>query len=201
VVVERFRRRLADLSITFELARDGSLRNVSMQEVVNTADGAFIGVVLDSESLELRRWRDDLMKVASAVAGRLSREGYFGPVGCDAFVWDSGGERKLRVLCDLNARLCMSAPAIRVWRRWGGDRVVYWRLFSSAKLRLPNSIAELESALGGESFDAVSRCGLVLTSPLEIGGRRPLRYGVLLAGRDRDEVEGLDHRVRGAFER
>jgi hypothetical protein len=201
VVVERFRRRLADLSITFELSRNGSLEDLSLQEIVNTADGAFIGVVLDSESLEVERWRDELMQAASTVAERLSREGYFGAVGCDAFVWDSGGERRLRLLCDLNARLCMSAPAIRVWRRWGGDRVIYWRLFSSAKLRLPDSITELASALGGDSFDPASRCGVLLTSPLAIGGRRPLRFGVLLAGRDRDEVEGLDRRFRKAFER
>jgi hypothetical protein len=168
---------------------------------VNTADGAFIGVLLDDASPQIKRWRDELLQAAAAIARRLGREGYFGPVGCDAFVWDSGGEHRLRPLCDLNARLCMSAPAIRVWRRWGGDRVVYWRLFSSAKLRLPDSIRELESALGGDSFDPASRCGALLTSPLAIGGRRPLRFGVLLAGRSRDEVEGLDRRLRKAFER
>ena len=69
--------------------------------------------------------------------------------------------------------------------------------------RLLDQKRDLPLALidGRDSFDPASRCGALLTSPLAIGGRRPLRFGVLLAGRSRDEVEGLDRRLRKAFER
>jgi hypothetical protein len=110
-------------------------------------------------------------------------------------------ERRLRPLADLNARLQMSAQILRLWHSWARDRVFYWRLFSSRKLRLPTDYGELERALGADAFDRRSRCGVLITSPFEIGGSRLRRIGVLLSATNRSAVDELDRRLRGRFER
>ncbi len=203
VLLEPWRRRLLDLAAIFDVDETGEVRGFDLHRVVNTADGAFIGAVFEKKPPALERWRPIMRRASGEVAGRLADAGYFGPVCLDAFVWDDGGEHRLRPLVDLNARLHVSTSALRLWRSWGGDTVVYWRLFSTRKLRLPGRYEELEAALGADAFDPGTRCGVLLTSPLRLGERErpPGRFGVLLAGRSLFEVEAMDRRLRGRFER
>ena len=201
LLLERWRSRVVDIASVFELASDGSVRDLYAYEVVNTADGAYIGSIFGNSSEVLDRWLPAVTDVALQVAERLAGEGYFGPVCLDHFVWSNGGERRLRPLADLNARLQVSAPMLRLWRSWGADRVVYWRLFAARKLRLPPDYLELETALGGDAFDARSRRGILVTSPFRVGGKRLRRMGVLLAGDSRADVEELDRRMRERFEK
>jgi hypothetical protein len=200
VLLERWRRRVIDISTVFTV-ENGSVENLHIYEVVNTADGAYIGSFFERSSENIERWRQALVDIASKIARRLSGEGYFGPVCLDHFVWSDGAEHRLRPLADLNARLQVSAPLLRLWRAWNGDRVFYWRLFAARKLRLPSDYREFEKALGGDAFDAAERRGIVVTSPFQVGDRRSRRLGVLISGSSRAEVEEMDWRLRGCFER
>jgi hypothetical protein len=190
-----------DIATVFELDRGGTVRDLFAYEVVNTADGAYIGSVFDQASGSLDPWIPRVTDVALKVAERLAEEGYFGPVCLDHFVWSEGVDRRLRPLADLNARLQVSAPILRLWRSWGSGGVIYWRLFASRKLRLPTDYLELEAALGGDAFDAASRRGILVTSPFDVAGKRLRRFGVLLAGDSRSEVEEMDRRLRERFEK
>ena len=201
VVVEKWRHRVLDIATVFELDSDGTVEDLFAYEVVNTADGAYIGSIFDQASETLDPWIPEVTDVALQVAGRLAEEGYFGPVCLDHFVWAEGNNRRLRPLADLNARLQVSAPILRLWRSWDADRVVYWRLFASRKLRLPSDYLELEAALGGDAFDAESRRGILVTSPFDVAGKRLRRFGVLLAADSRSEVEEMDWRLRERFEK
>ena len=203
VLLERWRRRVLDIAAIFDVDGGGLAAGPICHEVVNTADGAFIGAVFDSGSEVLEPWFPAVGEAAATVARMLAEAGYFGPVCLDAFVWDDGGTLRLRPVVDLNARLHVSTQALRVWRAWAGDRVVCWRFFSARKLRLPADYRELEEALGAEAFDPDARRGVLLTSPLRLGdgGRRPGRFGVLMAGASRKEVEGMERRLRDRFER
>ncbi len=201
VMVERWRHRVLDIATVFELDSDGTVKDLYAYEVVNTADGAYIGSIFDHASEILDPWIPEVTDVALQVAGRLAEEGYFGPVCLDHFVWSEGNDRRLRPLADLNARLQVSAPILSLWRSWDADRVVYWRLFASRRLRLPSDYLELETALGGAAFDAESRRGILVTSPFEVAGKRLRRIGVLLVADSRTEVEEMDRRLRGRFEK
>jgi hypothetical protein len=170
-------------------------------EVVNTADGAFIGDIFDRDPPALGRWVNDIRSMVAVVAAELAGAGYFGPVCVDSFVWKDDGVERLRPVVDINARLFVAAAAERLWRLWGRERVVYWRLFSTRKLRLPRSFTELEKALGADAFNPKTRCGVLITSPMEVEGRLPRRLGVLLAGDDRGAVDILDRRFREYFEK
>jgi len=201
VLVERWRDRVLDIASVFELDGDGTVKDLCAYEVVNTADGAYIGSIFEKSSETLDAWLPAITDVALRVAERLAGEGYFGPVCLDHFIWSEGGDRRLRPLADLNARLQVSAPILRLWRSWGADRVVYWRLFSTRKLRLPSDYLELDTALGGDAFDATNRRGNLVTSPFQIAGQRLRRVGVLLAGESRAEVEAMDRSLRERFEK
>jgi len=201
VLLERWRRRVLDISTVFTVNGGGTVEDMHIYEVVVTADGAYIGSIFDQASESLEPWLPGVTDAALKVAKGLDEEGYFGPVCLDHFVWSEGGERRLRPLADLNARLQVSAPVIRLWRSWGNDRVVYWRLFAARKLRLPPDYLELETALGGDVFDAGSRRGILVTSPFQVAGKRLRRVGVLLAGDSRAEVEEMDRRLRERFEK
>jgi hypothetical protein len=201
VLLERWRQRLLDISTVFEVDGKGIVGDIHIYEVVNTADGAYLGSVFEPVSDDLERWRPTLEEIVTEVARRLAEEGYFGPVCLDHFVWTENDEQHLRPLADLNARLQMSAPLLRLWHSWGRDRVCYWRLFSARKLRLPTEYGELECALGEDAFDRESREGVLVTSPFEVGGERLRRIGVLLSATSRMAVDALDRKLRGRFER
>jgi hypothetical protein len=200
VLLERWRRRVVDISTVF-MVNNGAVADLHIYEVVNTADGAYIGSFFGGFGKNLEVWRSSLVDVASKVARRLSDEGYFGPVCLDHFVWSDGTEHRLRPLADLNARLQVSAPMLRLWRSWGGDRVFYWRLFAARKLCLPSDYLELERALGKDAFTARERRGVVITSPFQVAGRKCRRFGVLISGASRAEVEAMDRWLRGRFEK
>jgi hypothetical protein len=200
-LVEIWRPRLVDLAVVFWVDGDGSVRNHRTYEVVNTADGAFIGDLFDRDAPAVDRWGPDLEHAMRPVAEELYAAGYTGPVCVDAFVWDDNGTERLRPVVDINARHSVSAAAERLWRAWGRDRVIYWRLFSRRKLDLPDSYPEIARALGADAFDPNHRQGVLLTSPLSVNGRRMRRLGVVLADRDRRSVNLLDQRFRERFER
>jgi len=198
VVLEPWLPRRLDLCVTFQVTRDGRAAGSHLHEVVSTSDGAFIGAIFSSGPSPLKPWLDEAKAVAHDLAGRLAADGYFGPVCVDAFV-HSGG---LRRLVDLNARSHVSAPALRLWRQWGGARTLYWRLFSSRKLRLPPSEFELDRRLGELAFEPHRRHGALLTSPIRSGSGRPLpRIGVCFAAATRSEVLAMDTAFRERLER
>ncbi len=205
LVLEHWQPRATDLCTTFVLGADGTISELQVHEVVNTADGAFIGALFDPCSAVVDRWQEALSGTAVWVAGRLHQAGYHGPVCIDSYLWREGGRERLRPLVDLNARQHMSLPALRLWRRWQRRVVVYWRLFSTRKVRVPEDHEELCRALGEDAFDT-NRCrGVLLTSPPRLGhgdGRRlPLRIGVLLAAAERASVLALEQGFRDRFER
>jgi hypothetical protein len=200
VLLERWRRRVIDISSVFTV-NNGSVEDLQLYEVVNTADGAYIGSFFGGSDERLDRWQPSLLDVASKVAQMLSDEGYFGPVCLDHFVWSDGADLHLRPLADLNARLQVSAPMLRLWRSWSCDRVFYWRLFAARKLLLPRDFSDLEAALGDDGFDRVDRRGILITSAFQVAGKKLRRMGVLLVGDNRVQVEEMDRNLRGRFER
>jgi hypothetical protein len=203
MVVEPWLKRLVDLCATFSVLGDGSVIDYRLNEIVNTADGALIGTLFDSDDAVLAEWGTAMAEASSAIAGRLAGEGYRGPTCVDAFVWDDNGVPRLRRLVDLNARRQMSAGALRLWQRLGGRGAAYWRFYSRRKLLLPASYDELERHLGEAAWDPARRRGVLITAPLWLGRdrRSPAKIAALLVGRNRNEVLAMDRRVRSRLER
>lgn len=195
--------RLHDLCTTFTVQRSGEVVDLHFHEVVNTADGAFLGVCFDRRSPVIARWRERLGQVALVVAARLAEVGYFGPVCLDSIVFDAGGEPRLRSVVDINARLHVSVPILHLWRGLGDETAAYWRFFTCRKLQLPASYDALLKTVGEDAFDPDRGRGAMLTSPLWLGEeqqrRRPHKLGVLFAGRSLAEAMAVEARFSRCF--
>lgn len=203
VALEPWLERCGDLSASFRVGGDGAVLELEVHEVINTADGAFIGARFGgSEPAEL--WRLAMERTAAEVARRLAAAGYEGPVCTDGLLWRDRGRTRIRTLVDLNARLHVSSACLRVWREWSEEPVLLWRFFSSRRLALPDSLDELRRALGRDAFDPDTRLGTLATSPLWVEGRgrrrRPIKLGVLFAARTREGTERLEISFRETFE-
>jgi hypothetical protein len=205
LLLEQWRRRVLDIGVSFDLGADGKVADLVNHEVVNTADGAFIGAIYGSGSPTIEPWRRDLESPVERVAERLHQEGYFGPVNLDAFVWEREGEDRLRPLVDLNARSNMSSSVKQLWDSWERPGVLYWRFFTRRRLHLPETHHELEEAIGMDRFDPDRRRGVLVTSPMWVidGGRRsPLhKLGVLFVADTRNGVLAQERRFRERFDR
>ena len=176
-------------------------RSFSSYEVVNTADGAFIGDVFDAdhpavEALGARPRLDGGDRGAGACRCGLLRPGV-----CRLLCVErprrrtsaTGGRRQC-------AALHGGGAAERLWR----SGVVTSRVLAvvlEAKTAIAGDLRGTGKDVGRRlpSIPA-TRCGILITSPLEVEGRRPRRLGVLLAGRDRRSVDELDRWFRGRFE-
>jgi hypothetical protein len=205
LLLEPWRRRELDLSVSFDLRPDGTIDRREIHEVVNTADGAFIGALFEPRPSGAEPWIEHLGTAASLVAARLHEHGYFGNVKVDAFVWKEDDRLRLRPLVDLNARSNISRSAWRLWVSWGRPAVLYWRFFTRGRLRLPDTHDELIRRIGDDRFDPGSRRGVLPTSPLwveEDGNCRPLhKLGVLFVADTRPEVMAQERRFRDRFDR
>ena len=204
VTVEPWHRRNRDLCTTMTVTRDRRAHDIHVHEVINTADGAFLGALFESEPEWAAGVEPALSETASEVARRLGEDGYFGPVALDAYTWSDGGRQRLRMLSDVNARRHVSAAGLRLWRLWGCDRVVYWRLFVTRRLKVRalETSEGFQFSLGRDRYDPERRRGAMLLSPLRtVDGALLGRIVVLLAGASRGEVLAMEARIRNRLER
>ena len=206
VHLEPWVRRIADLTAVFSVTPSGRTRDLSVHEVVTTADGAFLGALFARRPRPDRvRWHEEMAHRAGRVARALAAAGYWGPVCTDGLLWSDDGTLRVRTLSDLNARGHISAGGRALARRLDPDADAYWRFYATRRLRRFDSLAELMRALGRDGYDPVRRRGALPTSPLWLDGdgrrRRSVKLGMLLLADSSDQALALDERVRERLER
>jgi hypothetical protein len=185
VVLEPWHERIQDMAALFVVNREGLVEGFRGHGLINSRDGAFLGVEVAPDGLPPAPWSESLRSNADRLAKALSSIGYFGPVGVDAYVHRTPEGPRLRPLVDINARLSMSLPAHGLARRLPG-RFVRWSWHKPRKLSLPESYAGLDARLGAAAFDPETAEGILAVSPLfreDGSGLRPKRVGfALVAG-------------------
>lgn len=88
------------------LDRRGGIQVGALQVQEVDDSGAFVGTRPGPPGTRTAEAMAEVLGVAAAAA---AREGYFGPLGLDAFLWqDATGATRLRVASDLNARFSMA---------------------------------------------------------------------------------------------
>jgi hypothetical protein len=197
VVLEPWHERIQDMAALFVASRDGMVEGFRGHALLNSRDGAFLGVEVAPDGLPPAPWRDGLRANADRLAKALSFIGYFGPVGVDGYVHRTAEGPRLRLLVDINARLSMALPAHGLARRLPG-RFVRWSWHKPRKLSLPESYSDLDARLGDAAFDPAATEGILAVSPLfreDGSGLRPKRVGFALIART---AAGLD-RLQTAF--
>lgn len=193
VVLEPWHERLSDLAILFAVSQEGEAEDFRGHRLLNSRDGAFLGVEISPERMPPTPWTDELRKHARRLAQALAQSGYFGPVGVDAYVHGAPDAPRLRPLVDINARLSMAMPAHGLARRLPG-RFVRWSWHKPRKLRMPESYADMEARLGPAAFDPGKGEGILAVSPLfreEGPDNKPKRIGFALVAKDRARLDVL----------
>ncbi len=203
VVLEAWQERVRDLVVTMQVERSGEASSLHVHEIVNTAEGAFLGALFGAGARPDET--DDLREAGRRVAARLAEAGCFGPACFDAYTWTDGRRARLRPLVDLNVRLGMSQPFREVSRRLGDDRVCYGRFFSARRFPFGGDQQTFEGRLGDRAFDANERRGVLLASPLQLGegedARVARRFAVVFVGESREEVLAMNASFRDEFDR
>jgi hypothetical protein len=165
VLLEPWHERLADMAVLFSVTEGGGMEGFRGHALLNSRDGAFLGVELGPDGQPPLPWRQALRENAERLAAALSLRGYLGPVGVDAYAYRTDAGPRLRPLVDINARRSMAEPAHGLSRRLPG-RFLRWIWHKPRKLRLPAGYAELDARLGGAAFDPRRQEGILAVSPL-----------------------------------
>jgi hypothetical protein len=180
------------MSVNFRVGKHGALSDFRGHVLLNSRDGAFLGVKILSTRRPPEPWDIALEAASGELAKALDALGYFGPVGVDAYVWNSPQGPRLRPLVDLNARLSMALPAHGLADRLPG-KTLLWMWSKPRKLDLPWDYAAFDARLGAHAFDAETRTGILAVSPLSLpdGTARPKRVGFLFSADDEDGLSVL----------
>jgi hypothetical protein len=206
VVLEPWHERLMDMSVGFTVGKAGVIRDFRGHILLNSRDGAFLGVRILPGRRPPEPWDLALEACAEELGRALDTLGYFGPVGMDAYVWNSPGGPRLRTLVDINARRSMSLPAHGLADRMPG-KTLLWMWSKPRKLDLPSGYAEFDKRLDGLAFNPLTREGILAVSPLSYadgrshsdrgrkhpdqGRKHPKRVGFLLSAGDDAGLDAL----------
>jgi hypothetical protein len=198
-VAEPWQERLMDMSVNFTVGRSGggagAVSDFRGHALLNSRDGAFLGVKILPDRRPPAPWGDVLEASAAELAKALDALGYFGPVGVDAYVWNSPEGPRLRPVVDINARLSMALPAHGLADRLPG-KTLLWIWSKPRKLALPSDYSGLDKALGEHAFDPETRRGILAVSPLarnpgREGGGRPRRIAFLFSAEGEEDLARL----------
>ena len=111
---------IREYGVVSEIHPDGSFEVHGISDLQTNGAGTGTGYILGRPPAPARA--AELMRVASLVASRLFREGYFGPVGMDALEHAGG----LHPLLEINARYTMGFVALAVERSLRPAAPVFW---------------------------------------------------------------------------
>ena len=200
VVLEPWHERLHNMAALFTSTPAGAVEGFAGHALINSRDGAFLGVQVAPNRQPPDPWLPALRAHAGRLAERLAAAGYWGPVGVDAYVWQSPAGPRLRPLVDINARLSMAMPAHGLAARLPG-RHVHWSWSKPRKLRLPSDYAALDTALGSDAYEPRARRGILAVSPVFLPEGRPKRIGFAMVGEDAADLAGLRETFANALGR
>lgn len=203
VALEPWQDRLQDMSINFQVDPAGNIQAFRGHELINSRDGAFLGVRIHPSGQPPEEWRGALESAATRLGRALHDIGYFGPVSMDAYAWRSPAHPDpiLRPWVDINARLSMALPAHGIASRLP-KRHLLWIWTKPRKLQVPSTYSGLMKGLGALDFDPQTGTGILAVSPLHLGtpgtgAVKPKRIGFLFSAREDEELA----RLRTGFQR
>jgi hypothetical protein len=203
--VEPWLDRIADLSGSCVVCRDGSVTDLCHYRCHVTGHGAFYGISIGGQDPLLDRYGNDLRRIVGCAAAALANEGYFGPASVDSVVYREGvsGRELLAPMVEINARQVMSAIARALYRKTGNSGCSLFRFIGRNKARLPERYDTLANVLGNDRYDPEKKRGVLLVSPLRVAyGKeavQPARSAFFLRADTVRALWEMDARLRALF--
>ncbi len=202
VSVEPWLNRTGDLSTSGIITLSGELRDITVHRTLNNSAGAFFAVLLSRDDPRLRPWREQLVETAKNAAAEAARAGYFGPIGLDSFLYKDGSRTLPAPVIEINARHTMGTIARAVRDRLSPESFCIFRFISRKRHRLPESYHELEERLGALAYNANSRKGIFLLTPLRVAHadgkwKQPSRSAFFISAENEKTALAWDTALRG----
>jgi hypothetical protein len=167
LIVEEWRSREKDYSLSFNILAEGKLSDYTINlQTINTR-GIFQAVTLDYSDTLLEKNRALIQKIYHESGAALYKAGYFGPVGIDMYsYYDEHNCLKLNPLCEINARRTMAYIPRQLKSKY--PKIKKCMLVSLAKKELGKlrNYAEVSERLRNLHFDKKTGRGLILLLPL-----------------------------------
>ncbi len=182
---------VVEFGVLFRIGFSGTISSPRCHRLISRTGGGYAGALVLPADGALEKWRNDIEKAVTAIGTRLVREGYFGPVGVDMYVWQDGNETRFRTLVDLNARCSMAFPVHGLAQRFP-HRAVWLAQVSTRTLHIPATHLDCQRQLGPLHFDAQKKRGAFWTTPLIPGMRR---HGLAFIGNDEEDIRNLHAQV------
>ena len=172
VLAEPWLDKIVDLSAHVDISRDGVVKFIGFTRFWTDARGQYrghiLGRMLDDCGSEILGqwhredgWRAELQAAALAVGQEIFNEGYYGPMGIDAFIYRDQGELRLRPLVEINPRYSMGRLALAISPRITAKR---------CGLRIHASASDLKKA-GFQTFlELVQKLDVILPTEYSDNG-------------------------------
>lgn len=201
VVVEPWLTRKCDMSLSMEIGRDGTVGNLFFQRQWINTHGAYYGSYCADDDPVINPWEKDLARAGREITGEMAKEGYFGPVGIDSFVYETAnGDERLAAVVDINARCTMGMLARKIRSLLSIDSPVVLRTIGRKRWRLPETTDEWNAVCGEHAFQTSKKAGILLLTPLRVGYKgmwdQPQRSMFLIAGESEAHIIRLDGELR-----
>ncbi len=202
VTAEPLKKRLCDISSSAYISEHGSILEYDIHTTLVNRAFTFFADIFDMKDSYIEVFRDRLESVIRDVCNAAFREGYFGPIGIDSFVYLESGELRLMPIVDINARLTIGITAKRVIDKLRKGRVSMYRFIARKKHSLPETNRELKSLLSSLHYTRRDDTGVMLLSPLRIiySGEStwstPKRSIFLIRAKTGKELEQTDAELR-----
>lgn len=142
VLAEPWLEKVIDLSAHVNISTDGVVRFLGLTRFWTDARGQYkghiIGRLLDDCGAEVlaswhkeNGWREQLQNAAIKVGQEISKLGYHGPMGMDAFIYREHDSLKLRPFLEINPRYSMGRLAMALGERITSKHCGLWIHISS----------------------------------------------------------------------
>jgi uncharacterized ferritin-like protein (DUF455 family) len=168
LVAEPWVRKISDLSVQLEVGPE-RVRILGITRFITDRRGQYVGHFLGKKFFnldsEFHRQYHDLglehkLAAATAEVGRvLQNEGFRGPAGMDAFIWqDAGGIPRLRPCMEINPRYTMGRVALEIERKMVPHKGAALWLHIGARMTASfgsSSLSELAEALKNRYGDEI----------------------------------------------
>jgi len=174
ILVEPFREKIIDLGTQFWIHEDGTLEDISFNEILCQKNGSYIGArvgdFLIDETINTK-WRKEFYNQACAVRKKVGNElyeqGYWGPCGIDSMIYRSGDEIKYQPLSEINARYGMGLVADFIKKRiFKNQMIADWRHITPSKELLksyPIEFSDWKKVFSEYFYNGEK--GVIVTSP------------------------------------
>lgn len=199
-VIEQWMSRVYDLSTAVVIDKCGKIVKWRHQRLFCNSHGAFYGIYLSKEDAIIDKWKECMEKAAVLATNALINEGYYGPAGFDAFVYQGRNGVHLAPVIEINARMIMSdiADALRI--QLAPQKHIFFRFVSRRNMRVPSSYDEWLYRIGSDVYNPDTKQGVVCVSPFKgrFDGRWMFlsRFAFFLSAGSETELFALDERLR-----